>query len=159
MDKIINVIKYFFSRESSDRSVSYVISRIAIGIFFFITGFNKLFTPAFQDSMLNTITNIGFPYPQFTANFAAFGEVSLGLLLALGLYTRFAGTGLSLILFVALFTHDLYTLPTGLDPFTWYTYFLFLPQILYILFMFMAIEKGGGRFSIDTYFSNKKIKA
>ncbi|MDR6458110.1 putative membrane protein YphA (DoxX/SURF4 family) [Chryseobacterium vietnamense] len=57
----------------------YALCRILIGLFFFIAGFNKLFHPIFQGYMLNTISSIGFPFPQFTANFTAFCECVFGL--------------------------------------------------------------------------------
>lgn len=41
-------------------NVFYVICRIGIGLFFFITGLNKLFHPVFQGYMLNTMIEIGF---------------------------------------------------------------------------------------------------
>ncbi|SEB10692.1 putative oxidoreductase [Pedobacter hartonius] len=100
--------------------------------------------------MLKTITNIGFPYPQFTANFTASNEAIFGLLLAIDLYTRFSAIVLNVILFTALFTFDIPNhIPKGLDIFTWYSYFLYLPQTLYILFLFISMTTGGGPASLD----------
>lgn len=139
----------------------YTVCRILIGLFFFVAGFNKLFHPTFQGYMLNTISKIGFPFPQFTANFTAFNECFFGLLL--GLFTRFSSVVLSIIVTVALCTHDLASIPkelipidpeTGvytMDSFTWIGYFLYLPQALYLLFLVLFFFQGYGRFGIDKY--------
>ncbi|CAA9202578.1 MULTISPECIES: DoxX family protein [Flavobacterium] len=151
------MFKFAFSQDTKNNLSTYSISRIAIGIFFLITGANKLFNPVFQASMLKTITGIGFAYPQFTADFTAANEAIFGLLLAIGLYTRFSAMVLNIILFTALFTFDIPNhIPKGLDPFTWYSYFLYLPQTLYILFLFGAIFTGGGPLSLDEIISSKK---
>jgi len=150
------MIKFLFSKETKFQLFFYSFSRILIGVFFLITGVNKLFNPTFQASMLKTITSIGFPYPQFTANFTAFNEAFWGLLLALGFFTRFSALALNIILFVALSTFDIHRIPQGLDPFTWYSYFTYLPQVLYILFLFQALAIGGGPLSIDQALSRKE---
>lgn len=145
----------------------YIIGRILIGLFFFVAGFNKLFHPIFQGYMLNTITTIGFPFPQFTANFTAFCECIFGLFLMLGLWTRISSVFLIIIILVALFTHDLSTIPkelipvkpeTGvykMDPFTWLGYFLYLPQMLYLLFLLLFLFQGCTGFGIDTFRKTK----
>jgi len=145
------MISFIFSQKTINTLLTYSMSRMAIGLFFLITGLNKLFHPTFKASMLHTITGIGFPYPQFTANFTAASELIFGLLLALGLYTRFSAMVLNIILFVALFTFDIPNhIPKGLELWTWYSYLLYLPQVLYILFMLNAIEIGGGHLSLDS---------
>lgn len=139
----------------------YIVCRILIGLFFFIAGFNKLFHPIFQGYMFNTISSIGFPFPGFTANFTAFCECIFGLFLLLGLWTRVTSAVLMTIILVALFTHDLNTIPkelipvkaeTGvyeMDPFTWLSYFLYLPQTLYLLFLTLFLFQGCVGFGID----------
>lgn len=150
------MLKFIFSQKTTINLVPVAISRIAVGIFFLITGLNKLFNPVFQKSMLKTITGIGFPYPQFTANFTAIGEAVFGLSLAIGWFTRFSSAGLMVILMVALFTFDIPNhIPQGLDPFTWYSYFLYLPQVLYLLILLGTLVMGGGPFSVDQ--SMKKL--
>ncbi|WP_261512317.1 DoxX family protein [Chryseobacterium paludis] len=147
----------------------YIICRILIGLFFFIAGFNKLFHPIFQGYMFNTISNIGFPFPQFTANFTAFCECIFGLFLMIGLWTRLSSVFLIIIILVALFTHDLATIPkelipvkpeTGvyeMDPFTWLSYFLYLPQTLYLLFLTLFLSHGCVGLGIDSFRKNKYL--
>jgi len=156
---IVNfMLKIIFSQNTKYNLNAYAVSRILIGVFFLITGINKLFNPVFQASMLKTITGIGFPYPQFIANFTAANEAIFGLLLAIGLFTRFSAIVLNIILFTALFTFDIPNhIPKDLDVFTWYSYFLYLPQVLYVLFLFNVIFIGGGPISIDDRWSGKRV--
>lgn len=147
--------------------IFYIISRISIGLFFFVAGFNKLFHPIFQERMFNTINNIGFPFPDFTANFTAFFECLSGFLLMIGLWTRVNSFILIIIILVALFSHDLGTIPTELtpvtpeigiynmDPFTWMGYFLYLPQVLYLLFLFQFISRGYVGYGVDSFIKKK----
>ncbi|MGJ1236798.1 MULTISPECIES: DoxX family protein [Sphingobacterium] len=142
---------------------TYVVARVLIGLFFTITGFNKLFHPIFQERMLNTISKIGFPYPQFTANFTATFECIFGLFLLIGLFTRISSAGLIIIILVALISHDLNSIPKELlpsldagkiypmDPFTWLSYFLYLPQVLYLLLLFIFLGYGYGKVGFDRY--------
>ncbi|PIF45023.1 putative oxidoreductase [Chryseobacterium sp. 52] len=146
----------------------YVICRISIGLFFLITGFNKLFHPVFQGYMLKTITGLGFSNPQFMAHFVAFNEAFWGLLLLLGLLTRFSSLSLIVIMLVALITKDLHSIPTELVPvdpkvgirpmdnFTWLTYFFFLPQVLFMMLLGMFSLYGYKAFGIDQWIGKKK---
>lgn len=160
-------MKKIISNFEKNSANIYIICRILMGLFFFIAGFNKLFHPIFQGYMLNTISNIGFPFPQFTANFTAFCECIFGLFLMLGFWTRISSVFLIIIILVALFTHDLNSIPkelnpikpeTGMyemDPFTWLSYFLYLPQTLYLMFLTLFLFQGCTGFGIDTL--RKKI--
>lgn len=146
----------------------YVICRICIGLFFFITGFNKLFHPVFQGYMLKTISSLGFSNPQVMADFVAFNEAFWGLLLLLGLLTRFSSLSLIVIMLVALVTKDLHSIPTELvpidhavgtrsmDAFTWLTYFFFLPQVLFIMLLGMFSLYGYKAFGIDRWIQWRK---
>ncbi|AZB08210.1 DoxX family protein [Chryseobacterium sp. G0162] len=160
-------MKKIISNFEKNSSNIYIICRILIGLFFFIAGFNKLFHPIFQGYMFNTISSIGFPFPQFTAHFTAFCECIFGLFLMLGFWTRISSVFLIIIILVALFTHDLNSIPkelnpikeeTGIyamDPFTWLSYFLYLPQTLYLMFLTLFLFEGCTGLGIDTL--RKKI--
>ncbi|ATL75950.1 hypothetical protein IQ37_15920 [Chryseobacterium piperi] len=157
-------------KENLDKigNVFYVICRISIGLFFFITGYNKLFHPVFQGYMLNTITKLGFPNPQLMANFVAFNEAFWGLLLLLGLLTRLSSLSLIVIMLVALISKDLHAIPTELipvdpktgiypmDQFTWLTYFFFLPQVLYIMLLGLFSLYGYKALGLDHFLRRKK---
>lgn len=123
--------------------------RIAFGLFFFSSGFNKVFVLENQRVMLETIIEAGIPFPAFMAVFVASCETIFGLLLAFGLLTRISGVILLVINIVALFTVGLNHIPNGINFLTWYSWLLYLPESSYILMCVMIIVQGCGPFGLD----------
>lgn len=124
--------------------------RIAFGLFFFASGFNKVFVPENQALMLETITEAGIPFPAVMAVFVASCEMVFGLLLAAGFLTRLCALVLIIINFVALFTVGLHQIPDGLNLLTWYSWLLYLPESCYILMCLMLIVQGSGPWGMDS---------
>src|SRR4051812_8713985 len=85
-----------------------MLMRIAFGLFFFASGFNKLFVSESQLLMLETIREAGIPYPQIMTVLVAGCETLFGLLLACGFFTRLSALVLMIISLVALFTVSLH---------------------------------------------------
>ena len=50
---------------------------------------------------------------------------------------------------VATLTSAISTVPEGLSPLSWLGDFLYLPEVLYVLFFIWLICPGPGRFSVD----------
>lgn len=123
--------------------------RVAIGLFFFASGFNKVFVPASQAMMLETITEAGIPFPAIAAVFVASCEMLCGLLLAGGILSRLNAAVLTLISVVALFTVGIHHIPGGISLLTWYSWLLYLPETLYMLILVMVIVQGSGPWSVD----------
>jgi len=129
--------------------------RLAFGLFFFASGFNKLFVPANQVLMLETITEAGIPFPQFMAVFVAACETVFGLLLTIGLLTRLSALVLLCISTVALFTVGLHQIPANLNLLTWYSWLLYLPESGYILMSIVLIVQGCGPWGVDRWIHQK----
>jgi len=125
--------------------------RIAFGLFFFASGFNKLFVPENQAIMLETITAAGIPLPQFMAVFVAACETVFGLLLAIGLLTRLNALVLLCISTVALLTVGLHHIPPNLNLLTWYSWLLYLPESGYILMSILPMVQGCGPWGLDRW--------
>lgn len=135
------------------------LSRIALGLFFFASGFNKLFVFDNQQLMLETLTDAGIPYPAVMAVFVAFCECMLGLTLALGLLTRPSALVLFIISTVALLTVGLHGIPQGINLLTWYSWLLYLPETLYMLLCLMMMAYGGAYLSVDGWLAKKWLSA
>lgn len=125
------------------------LARINVGLFFSISGYNKLFVSANQTAMLETMRHAGIPFPEFNAVFVALLEFIFGALLALGLLTRPAALILLAIVAVATVTDGIHKIPAGLGPLDWYDWFLYLPEVLYGLLLFWIWCAGSGRFGAD----------
>jgi putative oxidoreductase len=59
---------------------------------------------------------------------------------------------------VATLTAKLSTLPKGLAPLDWLDNFLYLPEVLYIVFFVWLICSGPGRFSVDYVLAAKWLE-
>lgn len=126
-----------------------VVARFNIGLFFAISGYNKLFTPANQAAMLATMHDANIPFPEFNAVFVALVELVVGATLAAGLLCRLSTVPLLIITLVATFTHGIYAIPAGLGPLDWYDWFLYLPETLLILLLLWLSFANTAALSVD----------
>jgi putative oxidoreductase len=123
--------------------------RFLLGLFFAISGGYKLFVGSHTETMYQTLLEAKVPFPRFTTYFVSSVELIGGLLLIVGFLTSLASAALLVDMAVAIVTAKLSTLPKGLSPLDWLDNFLYLPEVLYILFFVWLICSGPGRFSID----------
>lgn len=120
-------------------SISALLARVNVGLFFAVSGYNKLFVERNRSVMLETMIDAKIPFPEFNAVFVASVEFIFGALLALGLLTRMSAVLLLIICIVATFTQGIYTIPAGLGPLDWYDWFMYLPEVLLgILLLWIA---------------------
>jgi putative oxidoreductase len=56
---------------------------------------------------------------------------------------------------VAILTTKLSAMPKGLSPLNWLDDFLYLPEVLYVLFFIWLICVGPGKFSVDYWLAAK----
>ena len=124
-------------------------ARIALGLFFAISGANKLFVPSQTQTMYETLIAAGVPFPHLMAYFVSSVEFVSGLMLMAGFLTSLACIALMGDMAVAILTTKLAALPKGVSPPNWLDNFLYLPETLYILFFIWLICSGPGQFSID----------
>lgn len=142
-------LQALFQTPGTRSFIPLAIMRITLGMFFFASGFNKVFMPENQAMMLETITEAGIPFPAFMAFFVAGCETLFGLLLAVGLLTRLSAMVLMIISLVALFTVGLHHIPANLNLLTWYSWLFYLPESAYIVICLLLVVQGGGPLSVD----------
>jgi putative oxidoreductase len=135
------------SRELEEYAI--VVVRIALGIFFAVSGANKLFVPAQTQTMYETLVAANVPFPHVMVYFVSSVEFVGGLMLIAGFLTSLACIALLGDMMVAILTTKLAGLPKGVSPLSWLDNFLYLPEALYVLFFLSLICSGPGRFSVD----------
>ncbi len=59
---------------------------------------------------------------------------------------------------VATLTEAVSTLPKALSPLNWLDDFLYLPEVLYVLFFIWLICSGPGKFSVDYWLAGKLLR-
>jgi putative oxidoreductase len=132
--------------------------RVSIGLFFAISGANKLFVPGGTKPVYESLVKAKIPFPRLMAYFVAGVEFVCGSLLAVGFLSSPACVALSIDMVVATLTTALSTMPKGLSPLNWLDDFLYLPEVLYVLFFIWLLCSGPGKFSVDYSFAGKLLR-
>ncbi|EOR06113.1 DoxX family protein [Acinetobacter genomosp. 15BJ] len=127
--------------------------RISIGIFFFTTGFNKLFVEKNKLIMLETIIDAGIPFPAIMSTFVSATEMLAGLFLILGLFTQISSILLFMICLTALYTVGIHTIPEGLDLMSWLSWFFYIHDLLYMFILAILITSRPSMLSLDRILS------
>ena len=125
--------------------------RVSLGLFFAISGANKLLVAGSTQTMYETLVEAKVPFPHLMTYFVSGVEFVGGSLLALGFFSSLACVALFVDMLVAILTTKLTAMPKGLSPFNWLDDFLYLPEVLYVLFFFWLICSGPGKFSVDSW--------
>jgi putative oxidoreductase len=131
--------------------------RVSIGLFFAISGANKLFVAGGTKPVYDTLVKAKVPFPRQTAFFVAGVEFVGGSLVTVGFLSSPACVALMIDMIIATLTSAVSTLPKGLSPLNWLDDFLYLPEVLYVLFFFWLIFSGPGKFSVDYWLAGKLL--
>jgi putative oxidoreductase len=132
--------------------------RVSIGLFFAISGANKLFVAGGTKPVYDTLVKAKLPSPRLLAYFVSGVEFAGGVLVAMGFLSSPACLVLGIDMVVATLTSSLAGLPKGLSPIRWLDDFLYLPEVLYVLFLSWLICSGPGKFSIDYWLAHQLQK-
>jgi putative oxidoreductase len=148
-----------FALQGSSELEQYAILlvRVSIGLFFAISGANKLFVAGGTKPVYDTLIKAKVPFPRQTAYFVAGVEFVCGSLLAVGFLSSVACVALLIDMTVATLTNALSTVPKGLSPLNRLDDFFYLPEVLYVLFFIWLICSGPGKFSVDYWFADKLL--
>jgi putative oxidoreductase len=131
--------------------------RVSIGLFFAISGGNKLFVAGGTKPVYETLVKANVPFPQQTAYFVASVEFVGGSLVTVGFLSSPACVALMIDMVVATLTSAVSTIPKGLLPLRWLDDLLYLPEVLYVLFFIWLICSGPGKFSVDYWLAGKLL--
>ncbi len=115
----------FALRGSGDaEQYAILLVRVSLGLFFAISGANKLFVAGGMKAIHETLVSSNIPFPIQTAYFVSGVEFVGGSLLTAGLLSRVACVALLIDMTVAILTNTLSTMPKGLAPLNWLDDFL-----------------------------------
>jgi putative oxidoreductase len=128
--------------------------RVSLGLFFAISGANKLFVAGRTQTMYETLVQAKVPFPHLMTYFVSGVEFVGGSLLALGFLSSLACVALLVDMLVAILTTKLSAMSKG-SLLNWLDDFLYLPEVLYVLFFILLICFGPGKFSVDYWLAGK----
>jgi putative oxidoreductase len=131
--------------------------RVSVGLFFAVSGANKLFVAGGTQTMYQTLVKAKVPFPRLMTYFVSGVEFVGGSLVALGFLSSPACLALLVDMIVAILTTKLSAVPKGLSPLNWVDDFLYFPEALYVLFFIWLICSGPGKFSVDYWLAGKLL--
>jgi putative oxidoreductase len=152
------LVEFALRGSSGLEQYAILLVRVAIGLFFAISGGNKLFVAGGTKPVYDTLVKAKVPFPRQTAYFVAGVEFVGGSLVTLGFLSSLASVTLMIDMIVATLTEALSTLPKGLSPLSWLDDLLYLPEVLYVLFFIWLICSGPGRFSVDFWLAGQLLR-
>ena len=145
------LMRFMSSGSRSLEGFVVLLARISLGVFFAISGGNKLFVASQYKIMYETIAGAGLPFPQVMTYFVSSVEFVCGCLLIIGLLSTLCCIAFIIDMIVAIATVQLATIAKGLSFIDWLDDFLYLPEVMYIIIFLWLISSGPGRLSIDRW--------
>ena len=135
---------------SSENYVSYI--RIMLGGIFLMTGIMKLTMPEYGEAWSIQLIEAEIPFYTFNYWFVPLLEVTLGIILLIGFYSRLAGAMVVPIMLVATYVHLTVTHPGAFPA---------QPQepimpVAILMMVAIIIWKGAGNWSLDLIANNAK---
>ena len=143
------LIRSFLLGSRSWEQFSILLARISLGVFFAVSGGNKLFVASRTRQMYETLARAGIPHPHFMTYFVSSVEFIGGCLLFMGLLSSLCCAALMITMIVAITTVSLATIPAGHSFLDWLNDFLYLPETMYIIILIWLMCSGPGRLSVD----------
>jgi putative oxidoreductase len=151
------LVEFVLLGSSNSEQYAILLVRVAIGLFFAISGANKLFVAGGTRPVYETLVKAKVPFPELTAYFVSGVEFVCGTLVAVGFLSTLGCVALLIDMIVAVLTNALSTLPKGLSPLNWLDDLLYLPEVLYVLIFTWLICSGPGKFSVDYWLAGKLL--
>jgi putative oxidoreductase len=152
------LVQFALSGDSGLEQYAILLVRVSLGLFFAISGGNKLFVAGGTKPVYETLVKAKVPFPRQTAYFVSGVEFVCGSLLTAGFLSSLACVALMIDMIVGTLTEALSTLPKGLSPLNWLDDFLYLPEVLYVLFFIWLLCSGPGKFSADYWLAGTLLR-
>ena len=149
------LVQFAVLGSSDSEQYAILLVRVSLGLFFAISGANKLFVASGTKTMYETLVKANVPFPHVMTYFVAGVEFVGGLLLTVGFLSSVACVALLGDMVVAILTNTLATVPKGLSRLNWLDDVLYLPEVLYVLFFIWLICSGPGKLSVDYWLAGK----
>ncbi len=152
------LVQFALQGSSDLEQYAILLVRVSLGLFFAISGANKLFVAGGTQTMYETLVKANVPFPHVMTYFVSGVEFVGGSLLTVGFLSTPASVALLINMIVATLTSAISIIPKGLSPLNWLDDFLYLPEVLYVLFFIWLICSGPGKLSFDYWLAGKLLR-
>lgn len=131
--------------------IAYTVARVATGLFFFLSGYHKLFNQGRHETLVKTLEADGVHEVAIIQWAIPSGEFLGGLALIVGFLTVPASIGLMALCVGACVLDGFKRIPEWkpLDLADWLDDVLYLPEAIYVCLLMIFTANGGGRWSVD----------
>jgi len=159
MNSILQLISRTFRRLNELQWVALLLSRVAIGFFFFMSGYNKFFVQGIGH-LRNELIEYGIPFPLLNAWLDAGVQLLGGLAIIVGLGTRFWSVAIGFAMILASVT---VTIPDVINKdiaraensLLFWGWFYYRPEPVYLTVFLLLIFLGPGKVILDHWMAYK----
>ena len=131
--------------------IALTLNRIAVGIFFMLSGYHKLFNTERHRSFVDELKGLGVHAVGFNQWWVPTVEFTAGSAVVIGFLAPLAALGLLVITVVAIATSgpQRIRIYKPIDEADRIDDWLYLPEILYAFMLIMVLSAGAGPYSLD----------
>jgi len=131
--------------------IALTLNRIAVGVFFMLSGYHKLFNAQRHVSLVEELKELGIPAVGFNQWWVPMVEFLGGVGVTIGFLAPLAALGLLIISRVAIATsgRQLIKVYKPIDEADRIDDWLYLPETLYAFMLIVVISAGAGPYSLD----------
>ena len=127
------------------------LNRIAVGAFFMLSGYHKLFNAERRRSFIDELKGLGVPAVGFNQWWVPLVEFTAGAAVVIGFLAPLAALGLLVLILVAIVTSGPQRIKVykPIDEADRIDDWLYLPEVLYAFMLIMVVSAGAGPYSLD----------
>ena len=131
--------------------IALTLNRIAVGVFFMLSGYHKLFNTQRHVSLVEELKELGIPAVGFNQWWVPTVEFTGGAGVTIGFLAPLAALGLLVIILVAIATSGRQRIKAykPIDEADRFDDWLYLPETLYAFMLIMVVSAGAGQYSVD----------
>jgi uncharacterized membrane protein YphA (DoxX/SURF4 family) len=131
--------------------IALTLNRIAVGMFFMLSGYHKLFNPERHRVFADELKELGVHAVGFNQWWVPTVEFAAGSAVVIGFLAPLAALGLLFITLVAIATSGSQRIKAykPIDEADRIDDWLYLPEILYAFMLIMVVSAGAGPYSLD----------
>jgi uncharacterized membrane protein YphA (DoxX/SURF4 family) len=131
--------------------IALTLNRIAVGMFFMLSGYHKLFDAERHRAFADELKGLGVHAVGFNQWWVPTIEFSAGGAVVIGLLAPLAALGLLVIILVAIVTSGRQRIKDykPIDEADRIDDWLYLPEVLYAFMLIVVVSAGAGPYSLD----------
>jgi uncharacterized membrane protein YphA (DoxX/SURF4 family) len=131
--------------------IALTLNRIAVGMFFMLSGYHKLFNPQRHRELADQLKELGVHAVGFNQWWVPTVEFSAGCAVVIGFLAPLAALGLLVLILVAIATSGPQRINAykPIDRADRIDDWLYLPETLYAVMLITVISAGAGPYSLD----------